>query len=121
MSRILLHEPSENHGECRSLLEGVASEVVACADHESLVSALGRGRPDVLVYVIHRLGQDLRLLQSLRRMAPLLPIILLGGPADLRARRAFQVLNPTYYGVLPVEGSELNDVVRGALRRISRH
>ena len=120
MARILIHEPYESHGGCLPLLTGKGREVIACKDRESLVEAMADRRPDVLVYVIQELAADLDLLTDLRRVAPTLPIIVLGGPTDLACRRSIQELKPTYYGVLPLEGSELSDAVRGALHRAVR-
>lgn len=122
MSRILIHEPVENLGACRSLLSGIGQEIITCKDREALVEALADRRPDVLVYVIQSLMEDLGLLQLLRRVAPTLPIILLGGPTDLASRRTIQELKPTYYGILPLDSTELSDAVRGALHRgTTRH
>ena len=61
----------------------------------------------------------LGLLTLLRRVAPTLPIILLGGPTDLDCRRGIQELMPTYYGVLQLERFELKDAIRGALQRVA--
>jgi DNA-binding response OmpR family regulator len=117
MPRILIHEPDPDHDESFALLAGSREEVVVCRSRESLVASLTRGRPDVLVYVLEDLPADLGLLTQLRRVAPTLPIILLGGPTDLASRRAIQELKPTYYGVFPLEGAELGDAVRGVLHR----
>lgn len=117
MSRILIHEPDPGHDEFFALLAGKREDVVVCRTREALVAALSGARPDVLVYVLGDLPADLGLLTQLRRVAPLLPIILLGTPTDLASRRAIQELKPTYYGVFPLEGSELGDAVRGALHR----
>ena len=114
MSRILIHDPDDG---CHFLLEGGGQEVIACRDRNALVVAMTDRRPDVLVYVINDLNADLGLLGRVRRFAPSLPIILVGGPTDLAARRSIQELKPTYYGVLPLERSELLDAVRGALHR----
>ena len=115
MSRIVIHESGETHHlrECLPATPGV--HTVSCADRESLVAALADRAPDVLVYVLENLPEDLRLLRALRGLAPTLPMILLGGPADLETRRAFQEVKPTYYGIFPLEGSELSDAVTGAL------
>jgi len=117
MSRILIHDPNASPDECLSLPASTKEEVITCKDHEALVGALGYQRPDVLVYVIKDLADDLQWLTHLRRVAPTLPIILLGGATDLTSRRKFQELKPTYYGVLPLERFELRDAVRGALQR----
>lgn len=119
MSRILLYEPIEQPVDPRSLLAGASGQnVVVCTDRESLLDAMGERRPDVLVYVLHDLGSDLGLLARLRRVAPSLPLILLGAPGDLASRISIQELKPTYFGVFPLEGSELSDAVRGVLRRV---
>lgn len=117
MSRIVIHEPDPQHDESFALLASKNADVVVCRTREALVDALGSGRPDVLVYVVSNSTEDLGLLGQLRRVAPTLPIILLGGPTDLASRRVFQELKPTYYGVFPLEGSELKDAVQGALHR----
>jgi hypothetical protein len=70
--------------------------------------------------VLGELDVDLGTLWALRRVAPTLPIILLGGPAGLEARRSVQELKPTYYGVFPLEPSELADAVRGVLQHHGR-
>ena len=117
MSRILIHEPREHHEDWSGLLAGPGRDVVVCPGRESLLAALGERRPDVLVYVLDDLGNDLELLFALRRVASTLPIILLEGPTELAARRSIQELKPTYYGIEPLESTELSDVVRGALGR----
>lgn len=118
MRRIVIHEPDPRHDGCFAPLMGQDQEVVVCRNRESLVGALTSGRPDVLVYAFDDLHGDLELLAQLRRVAPTLPIILLGGSSDLASRRAIQELKPTYYGVFPLEPSELNDAVRGVLQRV---
>jgi len=117
MSRILIHDPNDRPDECLSLPSSAKEEVITCKDHEALVGALADRRPDVLVYVIKDLAEDLQLLTLLRRVAPSLPLILVAGPTDLDSRRKIQELKPTYYGVLPLERFELIDAVRGALQR----
>jgi DNA-binding response OmpR family regulator len=117
VSRIVIHEPDPQHDESFALLASKSADVVVCRNREALVDALGTGRPDVLVYVLSDPTEDLGLLAQLRRVAPTLPIILLGGPTDLSSRRVFQELKPTYYGVFPLEDSELKDAVQGALHR----
>lgn len=115
MSRILIHEPRHATDECQVLLLGQGHDVVVCPDREALFAAITERRPDLLVYVLNELGTDLGVLTLLRRVSPTLPIILLGGPAGLEARRSVQELKPTYYGVFPLEPSELSDAVHGAL------
>ena len=120
MPRILVHAPSRDNPDCRSLLEGQGHDVVVCRDRESLFASVAERRPDVLIYVLEDLVIDLGVLAYLRRAAPKLPLILLGAPTELEARRNVQQLRPTYYGVLPLDPSELSDAVRGALSHAGR-
>ncbi len=115
MFRILIHEPEPTSDDCREYLSDVGHEVVVCADREALIAALAERRPHVLVYVLGDLGGDFGVLSAVRRAAPRLPLILLGGPAALDVRRTVQELKPTYFGVFPLDHSELRDAVNGAL------
>ena len=115
MARILIHEPHNRSNDCAQLLAGEGHDVVVCAGREALFDALAVRRPDLIVYVMDDLTMDLGVLTVVRRASASLPIILLGGPAGLEARRSVQELRPTYYGVFPLEPAELRDAVRGAL------
>ena len=117
MSRILIHQPNPDQDEPLSLLEAKGHEIILCRTREALVVALTDRKADVLVYVFKDVADDVPLLAHLRRIAPTLPIILLGGPDDLAWRRSIQDLKPTYYGVFPLESFELRDAVRGVLER----
>lgn len=115
MSRILVFEPRRAIDDFQALLRGQGHDIVVCPDRESLFGAISDRRPDLLVYVMDELGTDLGVLSLLRRVSPTLPIILLGGPAGLEARRSVQELKPTYYAVFPLEPRELSDAVHGVL------
>jgi DNA-binding response OmpR family regulator len=117
MSRILIHEPRPASHALGSMLAARGDEIVVCRDRHTLLDALIDHRPDLVVYVLNAPLVDLAVLSLLRRVAPSLPLILLGGPAGLEARRSVQDLNPTYFGVLPLEAHELTDAVSGALDR----
>ena len=120
MSRILIFEPRHDIDEYQVMLSGQGHQVVVCPNRESLFDAIAERRPDLLVYVLGDLGTDLGVLSVLRRVSPKLPLILLGGPSGLEARRSVQELKPTYYGVFPLEPTELSDAVRGALHHAQR-
>lgn len=115
MSRILIYEPRQSCDECQKFLSNQGHEVVLCAEREALIDSLAERKADVLVYVLNELNVDLAVLSLLRRVSPTLPLIVLGGPAGLEARRSVQELRPTYYGLFPLDPSELSDAVRGAL------
>ncbi len=115
MSRILIHEPRRTAHDWSQVLALDGHEVVICAGREALFDALALRRPDLLIYVLGDIALDLGVLWVVRRISTTLPIILLGGSADLEARRSAQELKPTYYGVFPLEPDELSDAVRGAL------
>jgi|SRR5262245_7291213 len=115
MSRILVYEPHSGDPEWSQHLAADGHDVVVCAGREALFDAMALRRPDLVIYVLGDLALDLGVLWVVRRMAATMPIILLGGPADLEARRSVQELKPTYFGVFPLEPAELEDAVRGAL------
>ncbi len=115
MSRVLVHETRHHADDFSGLLAGDGHEVVVCTGREALFDQLAERRPDVLVYVLGEIVVDVAVLSLLRRVAPRLPIILLGGPSGLEARRAVQDLKPVYFGVFPLEPAELSEAVRAAL------
>ena len=115
MSLILIHEPRRGRTDWYAGLKDDGHEVVLSHGRQALLEALAARRPDAIVYVMGDLVLDLGVLWLVRRIAPALPFILLGGPAGLDARRSVQELRPTYYGMFPLEPSELGDAVRAAL------
>jgi len=115
MPHILICESRRSRQDWRSLAEE-GHDTVVCAGRETLFDALAARRPDVIIYVLSDLGLDLGVLWMVRRIAPALPIILLGGPAGLEARRSVQELRPAYFGMFPLEPAELSDAVRCVLR-----
>ena len=115
MSRIVIHDPRRLCDGCAESAAAMGHEWIVCRDRESLLCALSQRRPDLLVHVLDDLGGDLEILSTLRRYAPRLPLILLGEPATLEVRRVIQGLNPTYYGIFPLDRHELREAVEGAL------
>jgi DNA-binding response OmpR family regulator len=115
VSRVLVHEARHQPDDFAGLLAGGGHDVVVCTGREALFDQLAERRPDVLVYVLGELTFDVAVLSLLRRAAPRLPIILLGGPSGLEARRAVQELKPVYYGVFPLEPAELSEAVSAAV------
>ncbi len=121
MSRVLVHEARRTTDDFTGLLAGEGHDVVVCTGREALFDQLSERRPDVLVYVLGDLTVDLAVLSLLRRVAARLPIILLGGPAGIEARRSVQELKPVYYGVFPLDPAELSEAVSGALGHHNGH
>lgn len=117
MPRILIHDPRPNSDEYRTLLTAPGHDIVVCREREATFDALALRRPDALVYVLGEALCDLAILSLVRRFAPRMPIIVLGAAADLRTRRLVQELKPVYYGVFPLDPTELSDAVFGALSR----
>lgn len=115
MSRILIHEPRHDRHEWLQGLVAGGHDVVVCSGRKALFDAMALRRPDVMLYVLADLPLDLGVLGLVRRMAPALPIILLGGPTELEARRSVQELRPVYFGMFPLDPAELSEAVRGAL------
>lgn len=116
MPHILICESRRTRPEWYRNLAEEGHDTVVCAGREALFDALAARRPDLLVYVLSDLALDLGVLWVVRRMAPTLPIILLGGPAGLEARRTVQELKPAYFGMFPLDPAELGDAVRSVLR-----
>ena len=121
MSRVLVHEARHHPDDFSGVLAGEGHEVVVCKGREELFDQLTERRPDVLVYVLGELVVDVAVLSLLRRVAPRLPIVLLGGPSGLEARRAVQDLRPVYFGVFPLEPAELSEAVSAALAGPGAH
>jgi DNA-binding NtrC family response regulator len=115
MSRILIHEPRQDRHDWAQMLAVGGHDVVVCHGREALFDAMTLRRPDLIIYVLADLPLDLGVLWVVRRMAPALPIILLGGPTGLEARRSVQELRPVYFGMFPLDPAELSEAVRGAL------
>lgn len=120
MSRILIHETHHGSEDWEGLLAAGGHEIVTCAGRAALFDALSLRRPDLIIYVLGDLALDLGVLWVVRRMAPTLPIILLGGPTGLEARRSVQELRPVYFGVFPLDPAELSQAVLGALSHEGR-
>jgi hypothetical protein len=64
--------------------------------------------------------EDLGVLRLMRRAAPDVPLVLLAAEDSLDTRRCTQPFRPIYFAIGPVEGAELRDVVRAAIRRRGR-
>ncbi len=112
MSRVMLFHCQA--AEERALL-GDDLNFVCCDDCEELLSEVVRHPPDVVVYEVRpRSMSDLAVLRLLRRVAPRLPLVLVGeGTAP--AWDAPAELAPLYRSPLPVERRGLRRVVRRAL------
>jgi len=117
VSRILIYDPRDQREQCALELANDGLHLVVCQERRALLESFSERRPDAIVYVLREWAADRCVLSVLRRVAPNLPMILLGEPAGIGARRAVQELRPTYYAVFPLEPLELCDAIRGALDR----
>jgi len=115
VSRILIYEPRPSDQDWSRLVPAGVHDVVVCIGREALFDAMTLRRPDLIIYVLSDLALDLGVLWVVRHTAAALPIILLGGPTGLEARRSVQELRPVYFGVFPLDPAELSDAVKGAL------
>ena len=88
---------------------------MCCDDCEEMLSEVVQHPPDVVVYEVRpQSASDLAVLRLLRRVAPRLPLVLLGeGPAPIWDVPA--ELAPLYRLPLPVEKRGLRTVVRRAI------
>jgi len=112
MSRVMLYHCQA--AEERALLDQDLS-FVCCDDSEEMLSEVVLDPPDVVVYEVRpESASDLAVLRLLRRVAPRLPLVLVGeGPAP--AGEVPAELAPLYRARLPVERGGLRAAVHRAL------
>jgi DNA-binding response OmpR family regulator len=104
-----------------SLLVAEGFELISCPDGQALLEEVMHRQPDAVVYALSAdCRQDLGVLRLMRRAAPDVPLVLLAAEDSLDTRRSTQPLRPIYFAVGPVDGAELRDVVRTAIRRRTR-
>ncbi len=88
---------------------------VTCDDSEEMIAEVTVQPPDVVVYEVRPdSASDLAVLRLLRRVAPQLPLVVVGGGAS----PTWDVpsdLEPLYHSPLPVEESGLREAVQNAL------
>lgn len=96
---------------------GIESQV--SESDPGLLEDVVRHPPDVLVFELAEdPANDLAFLKLIRRLYPILPLVVLGHGGRLGVRRVVQSLNPVYFGVIPVDGIEIEEAVTAALRRV---
>ena len=111
MSRVMLYHCQA--AEESALLDEELN-FVSCDDCEEMLSEVVVHPPDVVVYEV-RPGSvsDLAVLRLLRRVAPRLPLVLVGGPTPTCEVPA--ELAPLYHAPLPAEEGGLREAVLSAL------
>jgi DNA-binding response OmpR family regulator len=103
------------------LLMAEGFELVACKDGQALLEEVMLRQPDAVIYALGAdCREDLGVLRLMRRAAPDVPLVLLAAEDSLDTRRCTQPFRPIYFAIGPVEGAELRDVVRAAIRRRGR-
>jgi DNA-binding NarL/FixJ family response regulator len=92
--------------------------VARCSKHETLLEELVKDPPQVVVYCLRAdWREDIRVLRLVRRIAPQMPLVILGPVSSLEIREEVQGLRPIYFGVTPVEQAELEGAVQAAADR----
>jgi DNA-binding NtrC family response regulator len=112
MSRVMLYhcQAAEEH----ALLDDDLS-FVCCDDCEEMLSEVVLHPPDVVVYEVRPESvSDLAVLRLLRRVAPRLPLVLVGEGQALPWETPAE-LAPLYHSSLPVEEGGLREAVHSAL------
>ena len=103
------------------MLEAEGFELVSCVDGHALLEEVMHRQPDAVIYALSAdCREDLGLLRLVRRAAPEVPLVLLAADESLDTRKVTQTLRPIYYAVCPIDGAELRDVVRSAVRKRGR-
>jgi DNA-binding response OmpR family regulator len=102
-------------------LQTIGIEPLRCRDLKALLEEAAQHCPDVVICDL-AVGsrEDIFLLELLRRVAPVVPLILVASEGSLVTQRLVQGLRPMYYMVGPVEGPELQEAVEAALARRAR-
>ena len=104
-----------------ALLEAEGFELISCADDHALLEEVMHRKPDAVIYALCAdCSQDMGLLRLVRRAAPQVPLVLLAAEDSLDTRKITQTLRPIYYAVCPIDGAELCEVVRSAVRKRGR-
>ena len=104
-----------------ALLEAEGFELISCADAHALLEEVMHRKPDAVIYALCAdCSQDMGVLRLMRRAAPEVPLVLLAAEDSLDTRKITQTLRPIYYAVCPIDGAELRDVVRSAVRKRGR-
>lgn len=104
-----------------ALLEAEGFEFISCPDAHALLEEVMHRKPDAVIYALCAdCSQDMGVLQLVRRAAPEVPLVLLAAEDSLDTRKITQTLRPIYYAVCPIDGAELRDVVRSAVRKRGR-
>lgn len=99
-------------------------QVRRCGDVAALVECVMTSRADVAIVRLHGQatdGDQMPMLRLLRRVAPELPLVVIGEGDSIHAERAVRSLHPKYLALAPADPQELVDAVRGALTRGTRH
>ncbi|MBI5709254.1 MAG: hypothetical protein HZC42_02990 [Candidatus Eisenbacteria bacterium] len=92
-------------------------EVVSCDDSEAMLGEVALHHPDVVVYELRPESKsDLAMLRLLRRIAPRMPLVVVGDEESLRWETPAD-LAPLYRAPLPV----VEDALRGAVHSALEH
>jgi DNA-binding response OmpR family regulator len=110
-------EPREAERQPIAELETCGYKVVRCRDGAALLERMADQAPDVLLYLLEGGEAEFALLRFVRRLSPLLPMILVARSGSLDVQRRAQALRPVYYAIAPLEGAELFQAVGAGLRR----
>ena len=104
-----------------ALLEAEGFDLVSCTDARALLEEVMHRPPDAVIYALRQdCREDLGVLSLMRRAVPDVPLVLLAAEDSLDTRRITQSLRPIYYVVCPVDGAELQEVIRTAVTRRGR-
>jgi DNA-binding NarL/FixJ family response regulator len=92
-------------------------EAKCSGSEEDLIGIVLQHAPDVVVYLLTDGSHwDLAVLQLLRRVRPLVPLILVSADASVRMRLAVLGLRPTYLAMSPEETGEILEAIEAVLR-----
>jgi DNA-binding NtrC family response regulator len=101
-------------------LERQGYAVRRCTDPAALVECVMTCRADLAIVRLRGQatdGDQMAMLRLLRRVAPELPLVVIGEGDSIVAEREVRALHPKYLALAPADPQELVEAVRGALAR----
>lgn len=104
-------------------LERHGYRVGRCADPAALVECVMTNGADLAIVRLRGQatdGDQMAMLRLLRRVAPELPLVVIGEGDSIVAERAVRALQPKYLALAPADPQELVEAVRGALARTAK-
>jgi DNA-binding response OmpR family regulator len=121
VARVAVYESNNDDHRVASALREEGFEITSCQNSEALLEEVVQHRPGAVVYGLGEdYESDLGVLRLLRRIAPQISLVLLGGTGSLAVQRQLRSLSPVYLALDAADPAELREAVRAGLDRCAR-